>query len=145
MKKVILTILLVIVVAGISGGTVYFVMNKGNEDKSSFTKNIEEDKHQEENTTQTTNTTENTNTTKDYKYVFSTNGNAILERTTSSISPVGQYQIRCKHCGNITDNSYKRFSFSTDGNFPQTKQVSDFCYNCKETTTAEITCQRIEK
>ena len=61
MKKVILTILLVIVVAGISGGTVYFVMNKGNEDKSVSTQNIEEDKHKEENATPTTNTTENTN------------------------------------------------------------------------------------
>ncbi len=141
MKKAIIILLLVIIVAGISGGTVYFVMNKGNEDKSVSTQNMEEDKLKEENTTPTT----NTNTTKDYKYIFSTNGNAILEYTTSVMSPVGQYQIRCKHCGNITDNSYKRFSFSTDGNFPQTKQVSDFCYNCKETTTAEITCQRIEK
>ena len=144
MKKAIIILLLVIIVAGISGGAVYFVMNKGNEDKSSFTKNIEEDKHQEENTTQTTNTTENTNTTKDYKYVFSTNGNAILEYTTS-ISAVAQYQIKCKHCGNITDSSYKRCYFSTNEEFPRAKQLSDFCYDCKETTTAEITCQRIEK
>lgn len=144
MKKAIIILLLVILVAGISGGAVYFVMNKENEDKSSFTKNMEEDKHQEENTTPTTNT--NTNTTKDYQYVFSTNGNAILERTTSSMSPVGQCQIRCQYCGNITDTyNYKSFSFSINGNFPQTKQVSDFCYNCKRTATAEITCQRIEK
>ena len=141
MKKVILTILLVIVVAGISGGTVYFVINKGNEDKSVSTQNIEEDKHKEENTTPTT----NTDTTKDYKYVYTTNGNSILERTTSLMSPVVQYQIRCQYCGNTTDSSYKRLYFSTNGNFPQTKQLSDFCYNCKESTTAEITCQRIEK
>lgn len=141
MKKVILIILLVIIVSGISGGAVYFVMNKENEDKSSFTKNIEEDKHQEENTTKNT----NTNTTKDYKYVFSTNGNAILDYTTNVISPVGQCQIRCQYCGNITDSSYKRVSFSINGNFPQTKQLSDFCYNCQRTTTAEITCLRIEK
>ncbi len=141
MKKAIIILLLVVVVAGISGGTVYFVMNKESEDKSSFTKNIEEDKHQEENTTPIT----NTNTTKNYKYVFSTNGNAILESTTS-MGTSGQCKIRCQYCGNITDNyNYKRFSFPIDGNFPQTKQLSDFCYNCNRTTTAEITCQRIEK
>ena len=90
MKKAIIILLLVIIVAGISGGAVYFVMNKGNEDKSSFTKNIEEDKHQEENATPTT----NTNTTKDYKYVFSTNGNAILENTTSLMSQIGRASCR---------------------------------------------------
>lgn len=140
MKKAIIILLLVIIVAGISGGTVYFVMNKGNEDKSVSTQNMEEDKLKEENTTKNT----DTNTTKDYKYVFSTNGNAILQYTTS-ISAVVEYQIRCKHCGNITDSSYKRCYFSTNEEFPRAKQVSDFCYDCKETTTAEITCQRIEK
>lgn len=141
MKKAIIIILLVIVVAGISGGAVYFVMNKENEYKSSSTKNIEENKHQEENATPTT----NTDTAKDYKYVFSTNGNAVLERTTS-LSLVAEYQIRCQYCGSITDSSYKRCYFSTSKEFPQTKQVSDFCYNCSRgTTTAEITCQRIEK
>lgn len=141
MKKTIIILLLVIIVAGISGGTVYFVMNKGNEDKSVSTQNMEEDKLKEENTTKNT----DTNTTKDYKYIFSTNGNAILERTTS-LSLVAEYQIRCQYCGSITDSSYKRCYFSTSKEFPQTKQVSDFCYNCSRgTTTAEITCQRIEK
>lgn len=168
MKKIILIIALAILVAGISGGIVYFAMNKNTDTEQVSNKKVEEDKQnnktgtgetktveppanivKDKNTTgnKTTSSNLNANTSKikDYEYVFTTNGNAILKSTTNTSSPDAEYKVKCEYCGNMISNSYRTFRFSTNWEFPQTQEYSEICTSCKKTTTAEVTCQRIEK
>lgn len=174
MKKTILIILVLVVVAGAGAGITYFIMNKNTASKETASINktkIEQDfeegniasktdnliqntvknettnKAENKNTSKTTKPNLNSNSavSKDYEYVFTTNGNAILKSTKNESSPDAEYKVKCQYCGNISFNSYRTFRFSTNWDFPQTQEYNEICTNCKKTTTAEVTCQRIEK
>lgn len=106
------------------------------------------DKIEDKNTTTTKTVinTSNTNKRKSYKYVFSTNGSAVLKQTTSD-SPTTWYSAICSNCGKKSKmyvNSNASFNFTGD-EVTDTYKKKVICDNCKKPYDIEITCQRIEK
>ena len=128
--------------------------NNHNNNTTPNTNNKSEDsnettKTKEEKTTVTNNiTTQTTNTQKrkSYKYVFTTNGAAILKQTTSD-NPTTWYSAICSNCGaksKMYVNSGVSFNFMSD-QVTDTYKKKVHCDTCKKPYDIEITCQRIEK